>query len=63
MLLFLFLLSNFFVTAMVDRNEPKGNLSKNILTNKTDNYSSSSQTKEKKKVKSNESNLRKQKFI
>ena len=34
MLLFLFLLSNFFATAIVDRKETKGNLSKNRLTGK-----------------------------
>ena len=55
MLLFLFLLFNSFVTVIIDRNETKGNLSKTKLTNTTDYYKST-QTKEKNKVKSTESN-------
>ena len=42
------MLSNSFVTVIVDRNETKGNLTKNRLTDKTD-YFISSQTKEKTK--------------
>ena len=36
MLLFLFLLSKSFVKVIVDRNQTKGNLSKNRLTDETD---------------------------
>ena len=46
MLPILFLLSDSFVTLIVDRNETKGNLSKNRLTDK---LTSISQVKQKKK--------------
>ena len=49
------MLPNSFVTGIVDRNETKGNLSKSRLRNKT-GYYEANQTKDKKKVKSTESN-------
>ena len=47
MLLFLFLLSNSFITVIIERNETK--TKKNRLTDKSDYYKSS-QTKEKTKL-------------
>ena len=46
MLLFLFLLSNPFVTVIADRNETKGIWAINNLTNTTDYYKSSQKDKQ-----------------
>ena len=61
MLLFLFLLSNPFVTVFVDRNETKENLSKNQI-NEYNWLLRVKWNKTKNKVKSTESNLKKTKI-